>query len=113
MSQTPEEWFEEMILEGVIEFAGLDPDTGEMLYNFNKDLEDINPEIFEKMTRSMEEDIYKLWEKGFLSMNIEDVNPLVQITGKSLDKEAIDKELTYQEKTSLEIIMMYMSKGKE
>lgn len=113
MSQTPEEWFEKMILEGVIEFAGIDPDSEEMLYNFSKDLENIRPEIFEQMTRSMEEDIYKLWEKGFLSMNIEDVNPLVQITAKSLDEEAVELELTYQEKTSLEIIMMYMSKGKD
>lgn len=110
---TPEEWFEEMIMEGVIEFSGLDPNTGEMLYNFNEDLENIRPDLFEKMTHSMEEDIYKLWEKGFLAMNIADENPLVKITEKSLDENAINSELTYQEKTSLEVIMMYMSKGQE
>lgn len=110
---TPEEWFENMIIEGVIEFAGLDPNTGEMLYNFNKDLENIRPDLFEQMTSSMESDIYKLWEKGFLAMNIADENPLVKITEKSLDTDAIESELTYQEKTSLEIIMMYMSKGQE
>lgn len=110
---TPEEWFEQMILEGVVEFAGLDPDTGEMLYNFNKDLENLKPELFQKMTSSMEADIYRLWQKGFLAMNITEENPLVKITEKSLDMEIIDQELSEQEKTSLEIIMMYMSKGQE
>jgi len=111
MSESPEEWFERMILEGVIEFAGLDPDSGEMLYNFSKDLEKISPEVFQEMIHSMEKDIYKLWEKGFLAMNIAEENPLVKVTPKSLDQDIIDQELNDKEKNSLEIIMMFMSKG--
>lgn len=104
-----QEWFEKMILEGVIEFAGMDAKTGEMLYNFASNIEETHPHLFEKVVSQMQQEIYILWEKGFLSMNITAENPLVQITEKALDEEAIVKELTRDEQRSLQLIMMYMS----
>lgn len=104
-----QEWFEKMILEGVIEFAGMDEKTGEMLYNFAPHIEETHPHLFEKVVSQMQQEIYILWEKGFLSMNITAENPLVQITEKALDEEAIVKELTRDEQRSLQLIMMYMS----
>ena len=34
--------FEDLILSGALEVAGVDIDTGEMLYNFTEKLKDIN-----------------------------------------------------------------------
>jgi len=104
-----EEWFENMILEGVVEFSGIDEETGEMLYNFSPDVIEKHPDVFERMVAEIQKEIYVLWEKGFLSMNIADENPLVQITPKALDADAIKIELTRDEQRSLELIMMYMS----
>lgn len=106
-----QEWFEQMILEGVIEFSGMDEETGEMLYNFSPQIEETHPDLFEKVVSQIQQEIYVLWEKGFLSMNITAENPLVQITEKALDQEAIKTELTRDEQRSLQIIMMYMSMG--
>jgi hypothetical protein len=104
-----EEWFERMILEGAIEFSGVDDQTGEMLYNFSPAIEETHPELFERMIMQVQQEIYVLWEKGFLSMNITAENPLVQITQKALDQASIESELTRDEQRSLQIIMMYMS----
>jgi len=104
-----QEWFEKMILEGVIEFSGMDEETGEMLYNFSPNIEETHPHLFEKVVSQIQQEIYILWEKGFLSMNITAENPLVQITNKALDEKAIANELTRDEQRSLQIIMMYMS----
>lgn len=107
--ESKQAWFEKMILEGVIEFSGMDEETGEMLYNFAPHIEETHPDLFEKVVSQIQQEIYVLWEKGFLSMNITAENPLVQITPKALDQEAIADELTRDEQRSLQIIMMYMS----
>jgi len=104
-----QEWFEQMILEGVVEFSGMDEETGEMLYNFTPDVIEKHPDIFERMVAEIQKEIYILWEKGFLEMDIASENPLVQITPKALNEEAIRTELTRDEQRSLQLIMMYMS----
>ena len=107
--ESKEEWFERMILDGIVEFAGLDEKTGEMLYSFSPDIIEKNPEVFERVVSQIQQEIYILWEKGFLDMDIASDNPLVQITEKALNQQAIESELTRDEQRSLQLIMMYMS----
>ena len=83
-----EEHLEQLILEGIVEFAGLDK-NGEMLYSFTPDLETKAPAIHKIVMELHMHDIYYLWEQGFLSMDATVANPLVKPTLKALDEEAV------------------------
>jgi hypothetical protein len=85
-----EEHLEQLILEGIVEFAGLDKD-GEMLYSFTPDLETKAPAIHRIVQDLHMQDIYYLWEQGYLQMDITKSNPLVTPTVKALDEEAVDQ----------------------
>lgn len=84
-----EEHLEQLILEGIVEFAGLDK-NGEMLYSFTPDLETKAPGIHRMVMDLHMQDVYYLWEQGFLSMDATQKNPLVTPTPKALDPDAIE-----------------------
>lgn len=83
-----EEDLEQMILDGIIEFAGLD-ENGEMLYSFSKDIETKYPEIYRTVMEMHMQDIYYLWETGFITMDVTQPNPLARITEQAFDEEAV------------------------
>lgn len=85
-----EEYLEKLILEGIVEFAGLD-NNGEMLYSFTPDLETKAPGIHKIVQELHMQDIYYLWSSGFLEMDVTDTNPLVTPSAKALDEEELDK----------------------
>lgn len=84
-----DEMLESLILEGVVEFAGLDSD-GEMLYAFSPNLKETHPILHEMINAIHMSEIYTLWELGFLSMDVTRENPLVKITEKALDEEQVE-----------------------
>lgn len=84
-----EDDLEQLILDGIVEFAGLDSD-GEMLYSFSNDIETKAPEVYEMVQKMHMQDIYTLWEMGFLSMDITQENPLARVTELALDEEALE-----------------------
>lgn len=84
------EYLEQLILEGIVEFAGLD-DNGEMLYSFTPDLETKAPAIHKIVQELHMQDIYYLWESGFLEMDITANNPLVLPSERALDEEALNE----------------------
>lgn len=84
-----DEQLEKLILDGIVEFAGLD-NNGEMLYSFSPDLQEKMPELYELVMETHMRDIYELWEKGFLSMDITSDAPLVRITEAALMPEAVE-----------------------
>jgi hypothetical protein len=83
-----DEKLEQLILDGIVEFAGLDQD-GEMLYNFSNDLETKAPAIARMVQELHMQDIYYLWQQGFLSMDPTESSPLVNITERALDEDAV------------------------
>lgn len=85
-----DEHLEQLILDGIVEFAGLDK-NGEMLYAFTPDLESKAPIIYKMVQETHMQDIYYLWEQGFLSMDATQANPLVLPTMKALDHAEVDK----------------------
>lgn len=84
-----EDMMEELILDGSAEFAGIDVETGEMLYNFTSKLHKLHPEISNELERYFHSYVMKLWEKGFLEMNILDSDPTVKLTNLAYDEAAI------------------------
>lgn len=83
--------FDKLVLSGVVEPAALDPETGEMLYTFSKDLENINPELHKLVLDNFLSSAMKLWELGFINMNVTEKNPMVSLTKSAFDEEKINQ----------------------
>ncbi len=90
--------FENLILSGAIEPAGIDPDTGEMLYNFTDKLRNIHPVLYREVNNLFSQQVMTLWEKGMLDMDPTEANPFVRLTTKAFDNnliKALDDETSY------------------
>lgn len=94
------EIIDHLILEGGIEVAGVDPDTGEMLYAFTPKVKDIMPELYDDHLNFVNDELMILWEKGYVDINFLMDDPLISLTTKSFIPEEVDK-LSKQEKWSL------------
>jgi len=101
---------EKLILEGSVEVAGIDIETGAFLYNFTKNLEETNPEMFKSVMDSFYSGVMILWEKGFVDIDMNDDDPLVTLTDKADDVASRD-ELTPLELSILESIIVQFNKS--
>jgi hypothetical protein len=101
--------FEDLILSGALEVAGVDIDTGEMLYNFTEKLKDINPELHNEFSTYFSTEISGLWENGFIEMDITEKNPMVSLTKKALDEKEVKKLDKHKQYTLKEIIRVIMN----
>ena len=80
---------DDLILSGAIEPAGIDSETGEMLYTFTNRLVEVSPELAREVANMFDSHIMKLWELGMVSMNVMDKNPNIKLTEKAFDKNLI------------------------
>jgi len=90
--------FDQLILSGAIEPAGVDPDTGEMLYNFTKKLKKVSPVLHREVNNMFSTHIMALWEKNMVEMDITEENPMVKLTEKAFNNEEIkllDPDIAY------------------
>lgn len=99
---------EDLMIQGAIQVTGIDSETGEFLYTFTEKLAEINPKIYKAMVDDFQMSIMRLWEAGFLSMDITAKNPLVRATEKVFDTNAISK-LSRNDQITLEDILNKMS----
>jgi hypothetical protein len=90
--------FDKLILSGAIEPAGIDPETGEMLYSFTKKLKHVHPALHREVNNMFSQQVMDLWEKGMVDMDPTEVNPLVRLTPKAFNLKLIkqlDKETSH------------------
>ena len=52
---------------------------------------DIMPEVYEEHLNEVNKQIMFLWEEGFITIDLFDENPLVNITAKALDEKELVK----------------------
>lgn len=90
-----------LILEGGIEVAGVDPESGEILYAFTPKVKEIMPELYDDHLNFVNAELMALWEKGFVDINFLMDDPLISLTEKSYIPEEV-KKLSKQEKWSLQ-----------
>lgn len=90
-----------LILEGGIEVAGVDPDTGEMLYAFTPKVKEIMPELYDDHLNFVNDELMILWEKGYVNIDFLQDDPLISLSDKAYDQNEIDN-LSKQEKWSLQ-----------
>lgn len=91
MDDMTNEILDKLILEGAIEVAGIDKETGDFLYQFTGKLKEVYPALYEEHINHVNSELMRLWEKGFLNINISDENPIVTLTEKAFIKEELDK----------------------
>jgi hypothetical protein len=95
---------DKLILNGGLEFAGKDSETGETLYKPTERLKELDSRLSDDMSAYFSEVTLKLWEKGFLDMDVTDRDPLVKLGPKSFDSLAI-KSLPSDERIVVEQIV--------
>lgn len=86
-----EEIIEQLILEGAVEFSGLDA-RGNILFNFTNKIEEIAPNIYKYIQAQQMQDINELWVEGYVMFDdLTSEHPMIAITEKALDKTEVDK----------------------
>ena len=95
------EIIDHLILEGGIEIAGVDPESGEMLYAFTPKVKEIMPELYHDHLNFVNDELMVLWEKGYVDIDFLKDDPLIYISNKSYDPEEV-KKLSKQERWSLQ-----------
>ena len=110
MASEEDKIIDDLILNGGLEVAALDEDTGEMLYSFTPKIQELMPDLYDEHIRGVNSEVMNLWEKGFLNLDLFVKDPIITITAKALNKEGI-QGLSKQERWSLfEIIRLLQRK---
>jgi hypothetical protein len=99
---------EDLILQGALQIAGIDIESGEMLYNFTDKMKTINPSLHDEFSKYFSVETMALWQYGFLDMDVTDKNPMVRLTPKALDKEEVAKLNKNHQYTLKEIIRILL-----
>jgi len=94
---------EKLVLSGGLEVAGVDSDTGELLYTFTPKMKKINVQLYNDHLTFVNSEIMGLWEKGFVNVDLLLEEPIVKLTDKAFLDEELNK-LTKQQRWSLEEI---------
>lgn len=95
---------EELILNGSIEVVSLD-DSGNFLYGFTKNVEQINPELYNTFIENIRHLVMLLWEKGFVEINDIDKDMMIKPSMKAILGEGVedlDPSLQFVLRTLLE-----------
>ena len=96
---------------GGLEFAGVDTETGEPLYKPTSILKNIDPALSKEMSSYFSETTMKLWEKGFIDMDVTIEDPLVKLAEKAFDIDAINS-LEKDERVVIKEIIRVLSEKK-
>jgi hypothetical protein len=80
---------DDLILQGALEVAGIDSQTGEFLYSVTDKMKDIMPDLYEEHLNTVNKDIMALWENGFVDVDFNEDNPIVRLSFKAHDVKAI------------------------
>lgn len=100
-----------LIDTGALEFVGVDPETGEPLYRPTDILKSIDPDLSKDIAIYFSQTTMRLWEKGFINMDVTTEDPLVTLAEKSFDIELINS-LPKEEKTTIQEIIRVLSEKK-
>jgi hypothetical protein len=89
MYDDDEDFIDNLILNGALEVVGIQEGTGEMLYGFTDKLIEIDPKLHSKFVDHFYEDMMALWQNGFITMDVTELNPIVNLTEKAFDEISI------------------------
>lgn len=89
-SESDSDFFDNLILQGAMEFSGVDQ-NGEMLYAFTNKLPEVDPEFYNSFVDRLRFEMQLLWSEGFINMEVDSVNPTIILTEKALDPDSVSQ----------------------
>lgn len=101
---------DKLVVSGALQMAGVDTETGEILYQFTDKLKEVMPELYDEHLNYVNSELMRLWEMGFVNMDLMSDNPIVTLSSKAFDDEEI-KSLPAQDKWALAEIKRLMTSG--
>ena len=90
MDSQDKQIIEMLVLSGALEMAGINEDTGEILYQFTPKLKEVMPDLYDEHLNYVNAEIMKLWEKGFVNVDLMSDNPIVTLTEKAFDPNEVE-----------------------
>jgi hypothetical protein len=103
-----EEFIDNLILNGALEVVGVQSETGELLYGFTDKLIQIDPKLHAKFVDHFYEDMMSLWQNGFITMDVTEINPMVNLTEKAFDQIPVS-ELDQNQRHTLASLIKNMT----
>ena len=100
MNNEEDQLIEKLILDGGLEAAGIDQETGEILYSFTPKIQKLMPNLYDEHLNEVNANVMNLWEKGFIDIDFFVKDPLITLTEKALNQKNIE-ELSKQERWNL------------
>ena len=100
MNNDEDQLIEKLILDGGLEAAGIDEETGEILYSFTPKIQKLMPNLYDEHLNEVNANVMNLWEKGFINIDFFAKDPLITLTEKALNQKNIE-ELSKQERWNL------------
>jgi len=94
---------EDLLLSGAMEICGVDKETGEFLYQFTPKLKNVMPDLYNEHLNNVNSEIMRLWEMGFVNVDLMSDTPLVTLTDKAFDSKEIS-QLSKEDRWSIEEI---------
>jgi hypothetical protein len=64
MGLREEAMLEHLMLQGAVEFQGIDDTTGEMMYGITDKMKEVSPEIYEQLKDQYEHHMFQLIDQG-------------------------------------------------
>lgn len=110
MDDREKEIMDRLVVAGAIQMAGVDAETGEILYQFTPKLKEVMPELYHEHMNYVNHELMGLWERGFVNMDLMSDNPIVTLTEKAFNQEAIDG-LSQSDKWAVQEIKRLMISG--
>jgi len=98
-----------LILNKGLEVAGVDSNTGELLYSFTPKIKELMPDLYNAHINPVNKEIMVLWEKGFVDVDLMSDNPIVTLTAKAFDNKEIEG-LSNEHRWGLEEMKRLMKK---
>jgi hypothetical protein len=106
-----DDFIDALILNGALEVAAIDMESGEALYKFTDKLKEISPELYETQQAMFHEELMSLWEDGFLDLDPMEENPKVTLTPKAFSANHVDKLDDAKKSTLKEVIRIMLSES--
>lgn len=100
------DFLDSLILEGALEPTAIDSDSGEILYSFTDKLKEVDPMMYKLIMSDFHTVVMSLWQRGFLMMDVENENPLVMVTEKAFDSQAVAELSSLEQSFIKEIIRL-------
>jgi len=110
MDDIEQKIIDKLILNGAMEMAGIDSKTGEILYQFTPKLKEVMPELYNEHLNFVNAELMRLWEKGFVNMDLMSDSPIVTLSEKAFNEEEIST-LSDQDKWAIQEVKRLLTTG--